>query len=233
MSKENLTFDLHCHTFHSDGTGSPSEMLEKANSLGLDYLAITDHNTTDGVIELIETGILGSSKTKVISGIELSLFRGHYLILGVDPYTLKEQLKKWGLSKGSFAEFVSYEKLQEYLRWSIDQGAFIIVAHPCMPTLLMSAQYSTLLDLQKKNLIHGAENNNHDVERHYGIIYGLYQQYVDGLLGDMGIPRFSNSDAHDPQYLGYYSSTANQQIQPFLDWVDKSSPFLDVKFQNK
>jgi histidinol phosphatase-like PHP family hydrolase len=226
MSKESPKFDLHCHTFHSDGLNSPKEMLEKANELKLDYLAITDHNTTDGIIDLIESGELKGSTTKVIPGIELSTLQGHYLILGIDPFTQKRQLKKWGLTKGSFAEFVTYTTLQEYLRWSMDQNAFIIVAHPCMPTILMSTQYSTLVDLQNKSLIHGAENNNHDVKRHYGILYKLYQQYVDRRLSDINISKFSNSDAHDQQYLGYYTNKADAQTKSFIDWVKQTSPFV-------
>ncbi|MBK7329127.1 MAG: PHP domain-containing protein [Dehalococcoidia bacterium] len=38
--------DLHSHTDHSDGSNSIAEMAHFAKKRGLDYLAITDHNTT-------------------------------------------------------------------------------------------------------------------------------------------------------------------------------------------
>lgn len=41
--------DLHSHTTASDGRLSPEELVEKAASLGIDVLAITDHDTTDGL----------------------------------------------------------------------------------------------------------------------------------------------------------------------------------------
>jgi predicted metal-dependent phosphoesterase TrpH len=38
--------DLHCHTLHSDGENSVEDIVRHAVGLGLDYLAVTDHNTT-------------------------------------------------------------------------------------------------------------------------------------------------------------------------------------------
>lgn len=39
--------DLHCHTYCSDGTDSPLELLQKAKEAGLQGLSITDHDTID------------------------------------------------------------------------------------------------------------------------------------------------------------------------------------------
>jgi hypothetical protein len=40
-----LRGDLHCHTLHSDGADEPATLIAEALRLGLDFLAITDHNT--------------------------------------------------------------------------------------------------------------------------------------------------------------------------------------------
>src|SRR5690606_41326114 len=37
--------DLQCHTFHSDGQGSPEQLHATARREGLDFLAVTEHNT--------------------------------------------------------------------------------------------------------------------------------------------------------------------------------------------
>ena len=41
-------WDLHCHTVFSDGTVTPRGMVEQARQLGLEGLAITDHDTNAG-----------------------------------------------------------------------------------------------------------------------------------------------------------------------------------------
>ncbi|HEX9018680.1 MAG TPA: hypothetical protein VF806_05815, partial [Anaerolineaceae bacterium] len=41
-----LRGELHCHTYHSDGLFSPVELVARARARGLDFLAISDHNTT-------------------------------------------------------------------------------------------------------------------------------------------------------------------------------------------
>ena len=40
--------DLHTHTTASDGTTSPEELVQAAADAGLDTIALTDHDTTDG-----------------------------------------------------------------------------------------------------------------------------------------------------------------------------------------
>jgi predicted metal-dependent phosphoesterase TrpH len=62
--------DLHLHTTASDGSLSPSELVERANERGLKVISITDHDTVDGLAE-------GRKKAKdlgieFINGIEIS-----------------------------------------------------------------------------------------------------------------------------------------------------------------
>jgi predicted metal-dependent phosphoesterase TrpH len=47
--------DLHTHTSCSDGTDSPRELVNKAIVQGLEVLGISDHDTTAGWTEAIET----------------------------------------------------------------------------------------------------------------------------------------------------------------------------------
>ena len=41
--------DLHTHSTFSDGTFSPTEIVLKAKELGLDAVALCDHNTVAGL----------------------------------------------------------------------------------------------------------------------------------------------------------------------------------------
>jgi predicted metal-dependent phosphoesterase TrpH len=62
--------DLHVHTTASDGTESPTQVVGKAHALGLAAIAITDHDTIQGVDEGVRAGTnLG---IEVVPGVEIS-----------------------------------------------------------------------------------------------------------------------------------------------------------------
>ena len=62
--------DLHVHSNASDGTFSPSQVVELAKNAGLDAFALTDHDTTAGVPEALEKG--RDLNIEVIPGLEVS-----------------------------------------------------------------------------------------------------------------------------------------------------------------
>ncbi|MEK7473514.1 MAG: PHP domain-containing protein [Patescibacteria group bacterium] len=63
-------FDLHFHSTNSDGKLSVPELAKIIKAKKLDFCALTDHNTVDGIREL-ETCLDGSG-IKVIPGVELT-----------------------------------------------------------------------------------------------------------------------------------------------------------------
>lgn len=62
--------DLHIHTYFSDGTFSPEEVVENAHREGLSCIAITDHDTVVGVKPTVE--VAKKYDLEVIAGVELS-----------------------------------------------------------------------------------------------------------------------------------------------------------------
>ncbi len=62
--------DLHVHTYYSDGTSSPGEVIADAVKAGLSCVAITDHDVADGVAPAVEAG--RAAGVEVVPGIELS-----------------------------------------------------------------------------------------------------------------------------------------------------------------
>lgn len=62
--------DLHIHTTFSDGVLTPQEVLKWASKKNLTDIAITDHDTTEGVEEAIKAGL--PLDINVIPGMELS-----------------------------------------------------------------------------------------------------------------------------------------------------------------
>jgi predicted metal-dependent phosphoesterase TrpH len=70
--------DLHTHSTASDGTLSPDGVIEAAQRCGLTALALTDHDTIDGVTAARAAG--GRAGIRVIAGVELSAFQGEHEI---------------------------------------------------------------------------------------------------------------------------------------------------------
>ena len=46
-----MKLDLHLHSTASDGSDSPTRLVEIAAQKGMDVIALTDHDTTGGVKE--------------------------------------------------------------------------------------------------------------------------------------------------------------------------------------
>ena len=88
--------DLHTHSTASDGSLSPSEVIQAAASAGLKAVALTDHDTIQGVPEAMAAA--EKLHIECIPGIELSAFyKGlevHIvgLFLNVEDPVLKERL---------------------------------------------------------------------------------------------------------------------------------------------
>ncbi len=93
----NKFIDLHTHSIASDGSMSPAELVRHAKEKGLAAIALTDHDTVDGVAEALEEG--AKTGVEVIPGIEISVdYKPEMHILGyftdVTGYTkIKQELE--------------------------------------------------------------------------------------------------------------------------------------------
>lgn len=82
--------DLHCHSTASDGTLSPKEVAVLAQKTGLSALALTDHDTIDGLAEFQSAG--SALGIEAIAGIEFAALWEHFhrpeihlIGLGIQP----------------------------------------------------------------------------------------------------------------------------------------------------
>ena len=80
-------FDLHSHSTASDGTLRPAQLLARAREQGVNVLALTDHDTTDGLSE----AATAARKLGIgfVPGVEISVTWGkqtiHVVGLNIDP----------------------------------------------------------------------------------------------------------------------------------------------------
>ena len=82
-----LDFDLHCHSNISDGTLTPTELVQRAAGRGVKMLALTDHDDVDGLDEA--RALAQQLDITFINGAEVSVtWRSHTLHivgLGINP----------------------------------------------------------------------------------------------------------------------------------------------------
>ena len=92
----NKIADLHIHSYYSDGTMSPAEILETARNKNVGIISITDHDIIDGSSRLME--LSKNFNIKCISGVEIDALESgvnyHILAYGID------------LEDKSFIEFI-------------------------------------------------------------------------------------------------------------------------------
>lgn len=104
-----LACDLHIHTRASrDGESSVEAIIHSAEAAGLDAIAITDHDTIEGVAAARAV----STRLVIIPGIEVSTRQGHLLVLGVEKV------------------FPKGMDVIETIRMAKNEGALVILPHP-------------------------------------------------------------------------------------------------------
>jgi len=82
-----LRYDLHTHSLHSDGTLTPEALVAHARACGVDVLALTDHDVTDGLAEAADAA--RAHGVALVPGVEISVTwmnqTVHIVGLDIDP----------------------------------------------------------------------------------------------------------------------------------------------------
>jgi hypothetical protein len=111
--------DLHTHTAHSDAAGfAVADLARAAADVGLDFVFLTDHNTTSGLAEWPDT-----SPVLLGQGLELTTYWGHALCLGTRDWI------DWRVMPGtsSMAGTPSMPSIAAELEAA---GGVFVIAHP-------------------------------------------------------------------------------------------------------
>jgi 3',5'-nucleoside bisphosphate phosphatase len=82
-----MSVDLHTHSTASDGSDPPGRIVELAEQAGLTAVALTDHDTMEGVEAA--RAVAKAVSVELVPGVELSLDHGpgamHLIVLWLDP----------------------------------------------------------------------------------------------------------------------------------------------------
>lgn len=116
-------YDLHCHSTASDGFLSPTELVKRAHQQEVTALALTDHDTTNGLSEAQAAAAV--LNMKLINGIELSVTWNshcfHIIGLGINP---ENPLLKAGIKQIQEIRYQRVSKIAKLLEKKQIFGAY-------------------------------------------------------------------------------------------------------------
>jgi predicted metal-dependent phosphoesterase TrpH len=122
------TFDLQAHSTYSDGTLPPREVVAGAAAAGVRLLALTDHDTVDGVAEALDAA-RAHQGLHLVPATELSSIDGdhedlHVLGYGVDhaDATFLSTLERFRADRGARADRMA-TALRDDCGWALDTTA--------------------------------------------------------------------------------------------------------------
>lgn len=201
--------DLHCHTRHSDGRWTPSELAAAAAERGLSFLALTDHNTLSGRTELAKhfSGL-------TLPGLELTTYYGHATVVGIPGY-----LDWTGLEPD--------RGMRDLAKDVTRQGGQLTIAHPfAAGDPVCTGCAWTTFDLRPESTTHlevwnGPWAGRHN-ERALQCWYGL-------LATGRRVVATAGTDAHGPAYLvgsGFTCTPITSDPEVLLDQLRSGMTFL-------
>ncbi len=170
-----LTAELHAHSSLShDGRDEVELLLEQAEAVGLDALAVTDHDAIAASLEMCELAadvdVLGIPATEVTSE------AGHVLALGV-----REAIPP-GRSFAATAAAIH------------DAGGIVVVPHP-----FQSSRHGVLTAIDPEPVIEHADAIEVYNSR---LLTGRSNRQADRFATRHGLPKTAGSDAHICEMVG-------------------------------
>ena len=130
-----LDYDLHCHSNISDGSLTPTELVNRAAGRGVKVMALTDHDDVDGLDEARAAAV--KHGMTFINGVEISVsWRTHTLHivgLGIAPEypPLAEGLRSVSSGRGERAKKMADELAKAGIG-GVLQGAYQFAENPNM-----------------------------------------------------------------------------------------------------
>ena len=127
-----MASDLHIHTTFSDGKDTPEEIIAIAKEQNLKYIAITDHDTVEGLTHLYESEKFPRSGLKIITGVEMSADHPscdiHILGYNIDIYNQALNDKLIAVAEGRWLRFSRMVDRLRELNYDITETDVMLLA---------------------------------------------------------------------------------------------------------
>ncbi|WP_290815963.1 PHP domain-containing protein [Halovivax sp.] len=199
-----LTVELHVHSALSyDGRDPVDLILEQAAGVGLDAVAITDHDEIDASLEAAERapeyGLVG------IPGIEISSKAGHVLGIGV------EEAVPPGLSYGE-----TLDRIREL-------GGIAVVPHP-----YQESRHGVMARITREEL-----GSADAIEVYNSrLLTGRANRQAERFARERGLPMTAGSDAHISEMVGQavtHVDATDRELEAILDAIADGRTTVDGK----
>lgn len=189
-----LSVELHCHSVLSYDGHDPIELLlEQAAAVGLDAVAVTDHDEIEASRETAqiaaEYGLIG------IPGIEITSSVGHVLGLGI------EEVVPAGLPFGETVDRIH------------EQGGIVVIPHPFQASRHGVAPHLPTDALTKADAIEVYNSR---------LVTGRSNRKAERFAGAHSIPMTAGSDAHIAEMVGQavtHVATDDRSVGGILDAI--------------
>ncbi|HVM31640.1 MAG TPA: CehA/McbA family metallohydrolase [bacterium] len=191
--------DLHLHTDFSDGLHSPREMVQAASRAGLEFIAVTDHDTMEGAFRAQEYAKRRSDlKVEVILGEEISTLNGHVV----------------GLFLNSFIPpRLTAKRTVELIH---QQGGIAILAHPFHLYTGKYPGHERAVDILPEIQFDGIETVNHGDALSFWSNRKASKVMRQSQLSTIGC-----SDAHSSRFIGMgyteFAGTTAQDLKRSIE----------------
>jgi len=219
---QDIRGDVHMHTTYSDGNSTIEQMAAHAQSLGYDYIAITDHSQSLGVARGLDPDRLGSQMKeidvfndthkgiKVLKGMEVDILSDGSL--DMDTGLLDRLDIVIGSIHSGFKQ--SKEQITKRLIKAMETGLVDLIGHPSGRLIGERDAYEVDWDA----VFSAAKKYNVAMEINS---YPLRLDLTDTMIKiahERGLKFMITTDSHDPQqmrYMAYGVSVARR------GWLEK------------
>jgi len=199
-----LSVELHVHSALSyDGRDPVDLLLEQAAAVGLDAIAITDHDEIDASLEAVERA--PDYGLTAIPGIEISSKAGHILGLGVTE---------------AVPPGLSYEDTLEAIH---EQGGVAVVPHP-----FQESRHGVMARISRDQL---AEADAIEVYNSR-LITGRANRQAERFARARNLPMTAGSDAHISEMVGQAVTrvdAAEPSVEAILEAIRNGDTSIEGK----
>ncbi|HOK39659.1 MAG TPA: PHP domain-containing protein [bacterium] len=228
------TMDLHIHSSFSDGELSPEQIVVKAKEYGLSAIAITDHDTVDGIEEAMEAG--KKYGVEVVPAIEFNVQHSealHILAFYIDhnnrrlKFELselvelrKERIKKFitNLQKQNLK--VDYDELLEHSKAKV-------LGRPHLANYLVYKKYClSLQDAYKKYI-------GKECPAYVPNIKLTINKIIDLINGAKGIPFLAHPVQMKNFDINYFIKSGIKGIEAYYYYQTEKDTLFFLEIANK